>query len=508
MRNENQRAIYGARANATLTSGWSRPIGLLLVVLAAATLSPAQDEQASLSVVTFNTLANFDGTNGGNPFSTLVQGIDGNFYGTTAFGGANNSGTVFKVTPSGTVTTLHNFCSQTGCTDGANPGQLVQATDGDFYGTAGGGIFKITPSGTLTTLYTFCALPNCADGADPNGLVQATDGNLYGTTNGGGNNNNAGVVFKITRDGALTTLYDFCSQPNCTDGSFPAAPMIQATDGNLYGTTQSGGTMGSGTVFKITLDGALTILHNFDFADGGLLQSPVVQATNGKLYGTSTSGGANCGNFSCAGGTVFEVTPAGAFTLLYSFCAQTGCTDGSGGQAGLIQATDGNLYGATAQGGTHSGCSLVPSCGTLFKITPGGTLTTLHNFDGTDGSYPAVSLIQGTNGTLYGVATADATSNSACAAGCGTVFALSVGLGPFVETLPTIGEVGEAVRILGTDLTGATSVRFNGKAAEFNVVSPTEIVTRVPDDAKTGFVTVMTPSGTLKSNMKFHVRED
>jgi len=208
MRNEKQETIHGGRPSTTPASSGRRGIGLVCLVLATAVMSRAQDEQAFPHAVTFKTLVNFDLTNGGNPIGYLVQGVDGNFYSTTYYGGANNGGTVFKITPSGTLTTLYSFCSQSGCNDGANPGYsaLAQTTDGTFYGTtlAGGAhngsgtAFKMTPNGTLTTIYSFCALTHCADGGLPfGGLVRATDGNFYGTTVGGGSKN-AGVVFKIT----------------------------------------------------------------------------------------------------------------------------------------------------------------------------------------------------------------------------------------------------------------------------------------------------------------------
>ena len=167
---------------------------------------------------TLTTLASFNGANGSNPFlMSLVQGSDGSLYGTTEEGGTNNLGTVFKITPTGTLTTLYSFCMQSGCTDGENPyAGLVQATDGNFYGTTfnggthGAGVFfKITPTGTLTTLYSFCTQTSCADGGSVEGaLVQGTDGNFYRTTAGGGMHDH-GTVFKITSTGTLTTLYNF-----------------------------------------------------------------------------------------------------------------------------------------------------------------------------------------------------------------------------------------------------------------------------------------------------------
>jgi len=334
------------------------------------------------SAQTFTVLADFDKATGYLPYSqALVQGFDGNFYGTTQTGGAHGSGTVFKLTPSGTVTAIYSFCAQQHCADGANPGPgLVLNTDGNFYGSATNGgayshgtIFKITPVGTLTTLHSFCQQTSCPDGRPPSAMVLAANGNFYGTTDSrGAHNYYGGTIFKITPSGSLTTL--------------PQTALVQATDGKLYGTTTGGGGYGNGTVFKIT------------------------------------SGGAP--------------------TTLYSFCSQTNCTDGSEPN-GLLQATNGNFYGTTISGGN----------------------------------------------SLDGVS-----------------FRLSAGLSPFVEALPTSGKVGAAIKILGTNLIGATSVSFNGTAATFTVVSKSEIKTTVPAGATTGRVMVDTPGGILKSNIVFRVR--
>jgi len=455
---------------------------------------------------TFQTLANFDGTDGYDPLYEmyLVQGLDGNLYGTTSGGGAHNQGTVFKITATGTLTTLYSFCSKSDCADGYQPyAGLIQGTDGDFYGTTTfggassacsevsppgcGTVFKITPAGKLTTLHHF----DLTDGATPfGGLIQGTDGNFYGTTSGGFTGGvDDGTVFKMTPAGKVTTLHSF----DGTDGASPWAGLIQGTDGNFYGTTRNGGLQGYGTVFKITPTGTLTTLYSFCSQSGcadGYFPAGLVQATNGNFYGTISGGGVST---TCTGcGTVFKITTAGTLTTLHTFDG----ADGMGPTAGLIQATDGNFYGTTAGGGETSTCG---GCGTVFKITPAGILTTLENFDLTDGSTLYAGLVQATNGDLYG------TTSFGGAFGAGTVFSLSVGLGPFVEILTASGKVGAAVTILGNDLRGATSVTFNTTVAKFEVVSSTEIKTTVPSPATTGKVKVVTPSRTLTSNLKFRV---
>ena len=357
-------------------------------------------------------------------------------------------------------------------------------------------------------------------------MVEGTDGNLYGTTYWGGDIG-GGTVFKMIPGGTLTTLYSFVDSQN---GGFPQAPLIQATDGNFYGTASQGGVYGAGdggTVFKITPDGTETTLHSFDYIDGNLPAAGLIQASDGNFYGTVPFGGNDC-IFDC-GGTVFKITSDGGFTLLYSFsCSQTGCPDGGIPSAGLVQGSDGNLYGTTGTGGTSTNC-----CGTVFKIAPDGTLTTLHSFDGTDGAGPG-QLVQATDGNFYG--TTDSTVFEITPAGAvttlhyfdgtdgapvgliqatdgnfygttgGTVFRLGLGLPPLVNALPTSGPAGTPVIILGNNLTSTTSVTFNGTAAAFTVVSDTAINTTVPSGATTGQLQVTTPSGTLSSNVDFQVR--
>jgi uncharacterized repeat protein (TIGR03803 family) len=453
---------------------------LFLLVITAIAL-PAQ---------TFTSLASFNGTNGALPVSmSLVQGTDGNLYGTAPDGGANAGGTVFKVTPAGTVTTLYSFCAQINCDDGKTPlAGLVLGTNGIFYGTTSvgglngdGTVFSITSGGALTTLHSF-NLP--IDGAYlVAALVQAVNGAFYGATGEGGANN-LGTIFSMTPGGTVSTLHTF----DGTDGQYPYAALIQGTNGTFYGTTSEGGTNDEGTVFSITPGGTLTTLHSFGGTDGGNPYAPLVQASNGTFYSTTTVGGA------IGYGTVFSITSGGTLTTVHSFDS----TDGSQPYSALVQASNGSLYGTTTEGGTAN-CSFGQPCGTVFSITTGGTLTTQHSFDVTDGEKPYGALVQATNGSFYGV------TEEGGASGYGTIFSLAVGIHPFLETLPTSGGVGAHVKILGTNLTGATSVTFNGTAATFTVVSKSEITTTVPTGATTGTVKVVTPHGTLTSNQKFRL---
>ncbi len=371
----------------------------------------------------------------GDSQTGLVLATDGNLYGTTFRGGYGDSGTVFRVTPSGSLTRLHSFCAQSGCPDGAFPqGNLIQATDGNLYGTttqgglgcanvddACGTVFRMTLAGELTTVYTFCLQAGCPDGKAPHGaIVQASDGNFYGTAGGGAGP--GGEIYRLTPSGVLTALYGFCKQTGCPDGEDPLGGLSIGPDGALYGGTQS-----YSTIFRIALDGTFQVLDQVD----GPVNSPPVAATDGNLYGTTTGGGAT------GYGTIYQITTSGALTVLYNFCK--GCSSPFGPP---FQATDGNLYGTGYE------------------------------------------------------------TNS-------TVWRLSLGLAPFVSPLPAYGKKGRQISILGTNLTGATAVSFNGAPAEPFTVNSTgsAITTRVPNDATTGPIQVTLANGTvLSSNMQFQVK--
>jgi uncharacterized protein (TIGR03437 family) len=395
---------------------------------------------------TFTSLASFDRTNGANPeYSPLVQGTDGNFYGTTTSGGSQDGGTVFKITPGGTLTTLYNFGGSN------NPGGtdpyagLVLGADGNFYGTTlspsttgVGTIYKITPAGVLTTLFTF-AVAN--DGTLPyNSLVQASDGNLYGTAYEGGANSD-GTVFKMTPGGSFTNLHSF---DFTDDGEHPRGALIQGSDGKLYGTTSGGGAHGNGTVFSITTAGEFTTLYSFTgIADGGQPYGALTQASDGNFYGTTRVG------------TIFKITSAGVLTTLHTFRL----TDGRNPTGGVVQASDGNFYGTTEAGGANND-------GTIFRMTADGTLTTLHSFSGADGQTPQAGLVQGADGILYGTTTSGGNN-------VGTVFSLA--LSSTTSPAPVISASGivngasfvgggvvpgELATVFGSNLTSANGINL------------------------------------------------
>jgi len=444
-----------------------------------------------------------NGTEGYNPYyMNMIQGTDGNLYGTTFSGGAGNvncdnytdcGGVVFNITASGDYTLLYTFCAlgdgQGDCPDGRSPeGGVIQASDGNIYGmTYAGGtnnlgtIFRLTPDGTLTTLHSFCNPPytcNPNDGAGPTGqLLQASNGDLYGVSTGN-------TLFKITTAGKFTLLYSF---PN---GTNPQGNLVQIPSGDIYGVTEDGGAYSQGEIFKATLGGKVTTVYSFCAQQGcpdGQHPNSLALGSDGDLYGSTFAGGTD--DF----GTVFKITTKGKFkfTLVHTFTGfDNGGDDGGNPSAPMTIGSDGNLYG-TAQnygGGGEGGT------GAVYAVGAGGYASYGLPTDLCTLAHPLGGLVQSTNGTFFG------SDNGTCLIG------FSNGLGPFVQPIPTFGEAGTKVVIQGTDLTGATSVTFNGKSASFTVVSATEITTTVPTGATTGPIQVVTPGGTLNSNVQFTVK--
>jgi uncharacterized repeat protein (TIGR03803 family) len=381
---------------------------LAAIILVAVVGHPVENDAQTLT-----TLWQFGGStsNGFQPHAGLVQGGDGYFYGTLYSGAQGNghghgNGSVFQISAAGTFAQLYEFPATIPETNGASPNSvLVQGSDGNFYGTTApeltpATVFRITSQGTLSTLYAF-------SGIEPEGgLVQGNDGNFYGTTTDGGTNND-GTVFRISSAGTLTTLHQLGTV--ATAGIDPVAGLVQGADGNFYGTTFAGGTNDDGTVFRISSAGTLSILYQFGTvaSEGIQPDAGLVQGSDGNFYGTTYDGGTN--NF----GTVFKITPQGTLATLHQFGALP--TDGVYPQAGLVQGSDGNFYGTTVYGGTYGS-------GTVFRITSAGSLTTLYQFGGvaTDGTVPLATLVQGSDGYFYGTTELGGTNND------GTVFRISV----------------------------------------------------------------------------------
>ena len=320
----------------------------------------------SYGQVTFEVLKGFEAPflHGYAPYAGLIQATDGSFYGTTRWGGKSGRGTIFRFDAAGTLTTLHHF---TGGSEGAYPyAGVIQAADGTFYGTTlsggafdSGTIFRLDASGSLTTLHSFSY-----DTITYAGLIQAADGSFYGATY---TERTApdGAIFKLDSAGTFTAVHRF-SAPG--EGANPFASLIQGPDGSLYGTTDSGGTFGHGTVFKFDPAGTLTTFYHFsDDSHGASPWADLTLGGDGSFYGTTVGGGGSAG-------TVFKVSAAGILTTLHTFSG----ADGQNPVAHVIRGADGNLYGTTLSG--PSGWS------TIFKLDTAGTLTTLFSFSGEFGA--------------------------------------------------------------------------------------------------------------------------
>jgi uncharacterized repeat protein (TIGR03803 family) len=407
-----------------------------------------------------STLYSFTGANDGSGPNALVQGSDGNFYGTTALGGNMNlnlglgDGTVFKISPEGALTTLYAFSGA----DGANPAAgLVQGSDGNFYGTtysggtnalAAGTVFKISPNGALATLHSFSGDD---DGGGPvAGLMQGSDGYFYGTTEGGGKYGD-GTVFRISANGVMDSFFSFVG---VGDGAYVCAGLVQGSDGDFYGTTVfEGWSGGYGTVFRTSAGGGEETFYSFRGGnDGEYPHAGLALGSDGDFYGTTAGlpGGPGYG-------TVFKIRIGNiALTTLHSF---SGTNDGANPMAALVRGNDGCFYGTTAGGGTYTN-------GTLFKIDTNGVLTSLYSFTGgNDGASPSATLVRGNDGYFYG------TTPGGGAAGFGTVFRLAAGL-TVARAAPVFQPVGLTNGMLGltwsTEVGGTYQLQYNSDLSSSN----------------------------------------
>ena len=460
-------------------------------------------------------LHSFMGSDGSAPFGGLTLGRDGNFYGTTSAGGAHGVGTVFQI--NGTTHAFKTLYSFTNGNDGGSPyAAPVQGLSGLFYGTtsAGGGaancgtVYSISTLGVPVPLHQFAGSAG-SDGCTPlAALALGNDGNFYGTTNVGGTSPyQAGTVFKISSAGTLSLLHSFAD----ADGYQPNA-LVLGADGNFYGTTASGGTIGYGVVFKITPAGVPTTLYNFPGKGGGAQPyAGLVQANNGSFYGVTSGGGAN------SEGAIFGGSATSHFPVLYSFVQST---TGAIPEAPLFQRTDGLLYGDTFRGGSngegtffslnlglHPFVSLSPTSGKVGKVIEifgqGFTGTTSVSFSGTSAAY---SVFSGTYLTATVPAGAGTGSITVTTPG-GTLtsnkkFRVTPQITGFT---PTSGAVGTAVTITGVSLSQTTRVTFGGLTATFTMNSDKQVTAIVPTGAVTGKIAIGTPGGSAASATNFTV---
>src|SRR5262245_29490101 len=345
----------------------------------------------------FTNLHTFDGPHGGQPSASLVFGKDGLLYGTTYDGGDYGFGAAFKITTDGDLTLLGSLDRTNGASAVAS---LCQDANGDFYGTCFGdnvinfgSIFKVTSNGNLSAVVSFGYTNGALSFAE---LLRSSDGNFYGTTGKGGANN-SGTVFKLSDNGTLTTLYSFEY-----DGANPNGTLLRAPDGNLYGSTTAGGTDALGEIFRIDPNGGFTNLASFEWINGGYPYGNLISGPDGDFYGTVTYSSADLSI-----GSVFKCSAGGAISRLAPFFK----TNGTAPYAGLLLGPDGDFYGTTRDGGA-TGADL----GTVFKFSTNGTITTLVSFNGTNGSHPVATLIQGNDGWFYGTTSYGGANNK------GTVF--------------------------------------------------------------------------------------
>ncbi len=448
-------------------------------------------------------------------YSGVTLGTDGFYYAALNDRGVGTFGTVFKLSSTGVETVLHSFANSG---DGAYPvAPPMQAADGNYYGvTSGRGfiastLYKITAAGVFSTIHTFSS----TEGSDVSaGLIQGTDGNLYGCAISGGTVGvNAGTIFKATTVGVITVLHNF----NSTDGTNCAYSMVQGSDGKLYGTANAGGNSSTGVVFKITTAGSYSVLHDFITATDGT--GPVgafMQASDGNFYGVTLTGGSNSGL-----GTVYKITANGAFTVLYTGVSATGSLLDSG----LYQHTNGILYGVTNSGGTgpNSGNGVVYSLNISAApfaklVAKAGKVGSTAEILGQGFTGASKVTFGGVTATSFAV-TSDTYMTAVVPTGAKTgVVTVTRPSGPLTtlvsfKVLPTVssispasGPVGTLVTVNGTGLTQTTKVTIGTiLATSFTVVSDSKVTVTVPTGAKTGKVAVTTTGGTVNSASSFSV---
>jgi uncharacterized repeat protein (TIGR03803 family) len=456
---------------------------------------------------TLTDLYDFTSQQSNNPVGGLTLALNGNFYGATPFGGDNNVGFVFKLTPVGAFTNLYSF---TTTTDGGLTGEpLTLGPDGNLYGLDWYNcyFYKITvATGVFSNVSNTCPVGTFY------ALTLGTDGRFYGITNSGGTNSK-GSVFYMNTAGKVTTIHSF----NGTDGEYPVGQLVQASDGNLYGVTSETPTSSfEGEIYKVTPAGTVTVLHTFaaDGSEGANIVSGLLAASDGNLYGTTNTGGSN------NDGTLYMISRTGTFKVLRSF---TCGTDGCNNWVPLAQRTDGTIYGVSMGGGTNNAGTIYKIASTAFP-----RFISVQNYSAKSGATVDILGTGFTGATAVNFGTVPATSfkvvNSAyitavvpptaitglvsVATTAGKVSTLkNLKMAPTITGFsPASGPVGTVVTIKGTALTGATKVTFGGIAAkEFTVNSVTQITATVPTGAVTGKIVVTTPGGAGTSATSFTV---
>ena len=457
-------------------------LALALLVLIAASALPSQAQIPIPTILYGFQEAPTDTT---APVGAIAQGRDGNIYGTGNGRAFNGTGGVYKITPSGSEVLLVSFPA-----NWPNCQGLTLAMDGNFYGTCNGGgsgpnilgfIYRFTPAGVLTDIHDFT---NTAGDAMPNGApVLGADGNLYGTTGNG--NGVVGNVYRITTAGVYKSLYTM------TGGNSVPSVLTIGSDGNLYGTLGDAAGFGNvGGVFRISTGGAFKLLHGFVASTGVYYpNNPVIRATNGKLYGTTFFPSGTGGD-----GTIYDLTIGGVVTDLYNW---TSGANLDGGVNSLLQASNGNFYGASPGGASGN-------MGGLFELTSAGVYSSfLFTEQNVTGSQPLTPLMQHTNGTVFGT-----NSTGGAFPEDGLFFSLNIGASPFISLVTPVysGKEGTQVGILGQGFSSSSVVKFGGTTATTKTLTGTTFIeATVPAGALTGKVTVTTGSTTLSTNATYNV---
>jgi uncharacterized repeat protein (TIGR03803 family) len=429
------------------------------------------------------------------PEGNIVQGRDGNMYGDGAVCGANGGGAVYKISPAGAESVFYSFPQQWTNCGGAG---LTLGSDGNFYGTciAGnpatglGSIFRLTPAGVFTDLHDFTGVNGDSLPVYP--PIQASDGNFYGVS--GNEVQICGNVYRMTPAGVYTNLHTF-SGSDCHPSN-----LVQASDGNLYGTLADCAVVSTdGCVYRISTAGVFKEIHDFALTTGEVPCTGLIQGKDGKLYGATNSGAAN------GWGNIYKLTTAGVATDLHDFnnATDAACVNNAGPPVNMLQVADGTFYGVNPAYGLYGG--------SIYKLTSANVFSAwMFPSTDVDGNSPSSTLIQNTNGLVYGTTPAGGFIPPNCPQGCqGTFFSVATGDKPFVSLEPTekTGNVGASVGMFGQGFTSASVVKFGGVAATSVTRSGTTYLTAVvPAGAHTGAVTVTTGTTTLTSPQTYNVK--
>jgi uncharacterized repeat protein (TIGR03803 family) len=477
----------------------SRMIATALTLLAAVIMTagvavPAQAQTPTVLHTFMQTT-----TDACAPRGNIVQGRDGNMYGGGASCGAGGSGggAIYKISPAGVESVFFNFPPQWTNCGGAG---LTLGNDGNFYGACEGGnpatgmgsIFRLTPAGVFTDLHDFTGTNGDSLPVYP--PIQASDGNFYGVT--GNEVQVCGNIYRLTPAGVYTNLHTFVFGNECHSSN-----LVQASDGNLYGTLADCPVVqGAGCVYKISTAGVFKEIHDFAFTTGQVPCTGLIQGKDGKLYGATQQGAAN------GSGNIYKVTTAGVATDVHDFTNATdaSCVNNVGPPVNLLQVADGSFYGVNPAYGPNGN-------GSIYKLTSANVFTAfLFPNPPVDGQLPSSTLIQHTNGLLYGTTPGGGGGGGGCPNTCqGTFFSVATGDAPFVSLEPTqkTGNVGAKVGVFGQGFTSASVVKFGGVAAKSVTLSGTTYLTAVvPTGAHTGPVTVTTGTTTRTSPQTYKVK--